>query len=93
MTLYVHCSGSLETELSELAELILGYILEMVGDSVMSLYGETKLLLLCSPRAELFKLIELHLGDGLEMTGHSAITLGETAVMVDSYHGLLCLCV
>ena len=53
-----------EKELCEFIELFLVDVLKIAGHSVVTLWGETKQLLLWSPGMEFFKLVELYLGDG-----------------------------
>ena len=68
-----------ETKLFGLPELYLGDVLEVIGLSVVTWWGETELLLWQSSGTGLFKKsVELYLGDVLEITGHLAATLGET---------------
>ena len=87
---------SWKSDLFQLLELFLGDVLEMTGHSALTLWRDTKWLLLLSPWTELFKLVALYLGDGFQMAGHSPISLEETLhsqCWFISWSWNICLCV
>ena len=67
-----------EVELLESVKLYFRDVLEIAGQLVVTLWGETKCLLLQSSGTDLFKLVASYLGDGPEMERHAAITLDMT---------------
>ena len=60
-TLHVHCSGVMGDRGPELVELSFGGILEIAGQLVVMLWGQTKGLLLWFPGTELFTFVVLYL--------------------------------
>ena len=88
---YVHSllGSAGRQELIEWIEIYLVYVLELAGHSMMTLFAETNLLLLCSPKTKLFTLVDYTSEMALKLHGSQWLHWGRLCkATVDSYHGL-----